>query len=105
MSFTDSYRVMAYSHFFEKGYRGEVHLYGRPYARCEHEHEDWEEAMHCGMALRLTLPVDPPAPPKPMLIIRVDGEFGDEFIDGMAPSYSRLYADWEDDRLEDGVLG
>lgn len=96
-----SYVVRYHRGLWDTSYKGRVLAHAVRVADCCHEHECAESALLCAMDLRLTLPETPPAPRKPLLVIRVD----DGGIDEMAPSYSRQQAIWEDERLEDGVLG
>ena len=94
-----SYRIAYHRGLWESSYKGQVTAHALTVAMCCHEHDCAEEALLCAMDLRLTLPECPPAPRKPLLVIRVDD--GNEW--DMAPTYSRYQADIEDERHHDEV--
>lgn len=96
-----AYKARYHRGLWDASYKGQVTAHALTVAMCCHEHDCAEEALLCAMELRLTLPECPPPARKPLLVIRVD----DGGIEDMAPSYSRQQAIWEDERLEDGVLG
>lgn len=72
--------------------------------RCGCRHELEADAIACAEQKAASLPEQKPLEYKPLRIIRVDGEV-DEFIDNMAPSFTRIHADWEDTRIYDEVNG
>lgn len=95
------YRIGYQRGLWDASYKAQVFANSVVVDVCCHEHDCAESALLCAMELRLTLPECPPPAPKPLLVIRCD----DGGVDEMAPTYSRQHAIWEDERLEDGVLG